>query len=207
MELTQNRIVKTVVLLLLLAAISQPIYTAFFLGAPEIDRRFMWRFEGIVFVLLAAFAGGALVLSKRYALGFSAIAFSAVFKLLAVGLGLTQFGPFTAAAELNADLSDVATSILALSFFSYNSANILLSLAALVFGMAKFSDGSRVLGGATILVGAIALVANTVVMMFGFQGVLPSPVAGASGVLVTCLLGVCVFRISRRDLLHHPKNE
>lgn len=199
MELTQNRTVKSIALLLLLAAISQPIYTALFLGAPEIDRRFMWRFEGIVFVLLAAFSGSALVFAKRYALGFSAIAFSAVFKLLAVGLGLTQFGPFTAAAELNADLSDIVASILALSFFSYNSANILLGLAALVFGIAKFSDGGRVLGSATALVGAIAFVTNTVVMMFGFQGFLPSPVAGGSGVLTTLLLAICLFSFGSKD--------
>lgn len=199
MELTHNRTVKSIALLLLLAAISQPIYTAFFLGAAEIDRRFMWRFEGIVFVLLAAFAGSALVFAKRYALGFSAIAFSAVFKLLAVGLGLTQFGPFTAAAELNADLSDVATSVLALSFFSYNSANILLGLATVVFGMAKFKEGARILSSASVLVGAVAFVANTIVMMFGFQGLLPSPVAGGSGVLATCLLGMCLITISSRD--------
>lgn len=199
MELTHNRTVKSIALLLLLAAISQPIYTAFFLGAPEIDRRFMWRFEGIVFVMLAAFAGSALVFAKRYALGFSAIAFSAVFKLLAVGLGLTQFGPFTATAELNADLSDVATSVLALSFFSYNSANILLGLATVVFGMAKFKEGARILGGASVLVGAVAFVANTIVMMFGFQGLLPSPVAGGSGVLSTLLLAICLFSARSKD--------
>lgn len=199
MELTQNRTVKSIALLLLLAAISQPIYTAFFLGAPEIDRRFMWRFEGIVFVLLAAFAGSALVFAKRYALGFSAIAFSAVFKLLAVGLGLTQFGPFTAAAALNADLSDIATSILALSFFSYNSANILLGLAAVIFGIAKIKEGGRVLGSASALVGGVAFIANTLVMMFGFQGFLPSPVAGGSGVLTTLLLAICLFSFRSKD--------
>lgn len=199
MELTQNRTVKSIALLLLLAAISQPIYTAFFLGAPEIDRRFMWRFEGIVFVLLAAFSGSALVFAKRYALGFSAITFNAVFKLLAVGLGLTQFGPFTAAAALNADLSDIATSTLALSFFSYNSANILLGLAAMVFGIARYSDGGRVLGSATALVGGVAFIANTLVMMFGFQGFLPSPVAGGSGVLTTLLLAICLFSLRGKD--------
>lgn len=199
MELTQNRTVKSIALLLLLAAISQPIYTAFFLGAPEIDRRFMWRFEGIVFVLLAAFAGSALVFAKRYALGFSAIAFSAVFKLLAVGLGLTQFGPFTAAAALNADLSDIATSILALSFFSYNSANILLGLAAVIFGIAKIKEGGRVLGSASALVGGVSFIANTLVMMFGFQGFLPSPVAGGSGVLTTLLLAICLFSFRSKD--------
>ena len=193
MDITERSAARMVALLLLLAAITQPIYTAFFIGAPEIDRRFLWRVEGLLFILLACFAGAGLVLAKRYALGFSAIAFAAVFKLLAVGLGLTQFFPFNAAAEVNADLNEVATSVIALSFFSYNSANVLLGLAATVFGLAKWAERGRAIGAITTVVGIVALATNTVVMMFGFQGLLPSPVAGASGVMATVLLAVCLL--------------
>lgn len=196
MEFTQSRTVRIIAILLLLVAISQPIYTALYIGAPEIDRRFLWGLEGLLFVLLAAFAGSALVMAKRYTLGFSAIAFSAVLNVVQVGVGLTQFGPFRAAAESNADLSDVASSVVAFSFFGYNAAKILLGLAAMVFGMARMSEGNKILGGATVLVGAVAFVANTLVMMFGLQGFLPSPVAGGSGVLATLLLAVCLFSIS-----------
>ncbi len=199
MEFTQSRTVKIVALLLLLLAITQPIYTALFLGAPDFDRLFMWRLEGILFVLLAAFSASALVLVKSHALGFAAIALSALLKLLAVGLGLTQFGPFTAAAELNNDLSGVATSILDLSFFCYNSGNILLGLAAVVFGMARLRAGGRVVGRATVVVGALAFVTSAIVMMFGFQGFFPSPIAGASGVLVTVLLAICLFSVRKKD--------
>ena len=199
MEFTQSRTVKTVALLLLLAAISQPIYTALYLGAPDIDRQFLWRFEGLLFVLLAAFAGSALVMAKRYTLGFSAIAVSAVINVIQVGVGLTQFGPFREAAEANAELSGVAFSVVAFSFFGYNAAKILLGLAAVVFGMAKMKDGGKLLGGVTVLVGAIAFVANTTVMMFGLQGFLPSPVAGGSGVLATLLLALCLFGIRSDD--------
>lgn len=195
MNITQRSAAKTVALLLLLAAITQPIYTAFFIGAPEVDRRFLWRVEGLLFIVLACFAGASLVLAKRYALGFSAIAFAAVFKLFAVGLGLTQFYPFSAAGEMNADLSEVATSIVAFSFFCYNSANVLLGLAAIVFGLAKWADHGRAIGAMTTVVGIIALTTNTIVMMFGFQGVLPSPIAGASGVVATVLLAVCLLGI------------
>ena len=38
MEISQSQTVKAVAILLLLAAISQPIYTALYLGAPDIDR-------------------------------------------------------------------------------------------------------------------------------------------------------------------------
>ncbi len=199
MEFTQSRTVKIVAILLLLVAISQPIYTALYIGAPDINRQFLWGLEGLLFVLLAAFAGSALVMAKRYTLGFSAIAFSAVLNVVQVGVGLTQFGPFRAAAESNADLSDVASSVVAFSFFGYNAAKILLGMAAMVFGMAKMSEGNKILGGATVLVGAVAFVANTLVMMFGLQGFLPSPVAGGSGVLATLLLALCLFSISSEN--------
>lgn len=199
MEFTQSRTVRILAILLLLVAISQPIYTALYLGAPDIDRKILWGLEGLLFVLLAAFAGSALVMAKRYSLGFSAIAFAAVLNVIQVGVGLTQFGPFGAAAEANADLGGVASSVVAFSFFGYNAAKILLGLAAVVFGMAKMSDGSKALGGITALVGAVAFVSNTLVMMFGLQGFLPSPIAGGSGVAATLLLALCLFSMSRED--------
>lgn len=195
MELSQTRTVKILALLLLLAALSQPIYTALYIGAPDVDRQIIWGFEGLLFVLLAAFAGSALVMAKRYTLGFSAIAFSAVLNVVQVGVGLTQFGPFRTAAEANPDLGSVAFSVVAFSFFGYNAAKILLGLAAVVFGLAKMGEGSKLLGGLTVAVGAVAFVANTLVMMFGLQGFLPSPVAGGSGVVATFLLAICLYSV------------
>jgi len=101
MELTQSRTVKIVAILLLLAAISQLTYVALSRYAPDIDRQLLWGVEGLIFVLMAAFAGSALVMAKRYTLGFSAIAFSAVLNVMQAGVGLTQFGPFRAAAAAN----------------------------------------------------------------------------------------------------------
>ncbi len=199
MEFTQGHTVKIVAVLLLLAAISQPIYTALYFGAPDFNRQFLWGLEGLLFVLLAAFAGSALVMAKRYTLGFSAIAFSAVLNVVQVGVGLTQFGPFRTAAESNADLSDIASSVVAFSFFGYNAAKILLGLAAVVFGLAKMSEGKKALGGVTALIGAVAFVANSLVMMFGLQGFLPPPVAGGSGVLATLLLALCLFSEGSED--------
>lgn len=199
MDLTHRRTVNTVAVLLLLTAISQPIYTALYLGAPEIDRQILWGLEGLLFVLIAAFAGSALVTAKRYTLGYSAIAFSAVLNVVQVGVGLTQFGPFREAAAVNADLSGVAFSVVAFSFFGYNAAKILLGLAAVAFGLAKMGEGGRALGGLTALVGAVAFVANTLVMMFGLNGFLPSPVAGGSGVAATLLMAICLFSVRSGD--------
>lgn len=199
MELTQNRTIKIMAILLLLTAITQPIYTALYFHAPDVDRQFLWGIEGLLFVLLSAFAGSALVMSKRYTLGFSAIGFSAVLNVVQVGVGLTQFGPFREAAGANADLGGVAFSVVAFSFFGYNAAKILLGLAAIVFGMAKLGQGRKLLGGAAVLVGAVALVANTCVMMFGLNGFMPRPLAGGSGVLATVLVALCLFTMSGED--------
>lgn len=193
MDVTQDRTVKVIAGLLLLAALTQPIYTYLYLEAPDVDRSFIWRFEGLLFVLMAAFAGSALVTAKRLTLGFSAIAMAAVLNVVQVGVGLTQFGPFRAAAQANPELEGVAFSVVAFSFFGYNAAKILLGLAAIVFGMAKMKAGGKLLGGAAALVGVIALVANALVMMFGLDGFVPSPVAGGSGVVATLLLALCLF--------------
>ncbi len=196
MDLSHSRTVKILAILLLLAAVTQPIYTALYLGAPEVDRQFLWGFEVLLFVVTAAFAGSALVMAKRYTLGFSAIAFAAVLNVVQVGVGLTQFGPFREAAEANPELGGVAFAVVAYSFFGYNAAKILLGLAALEFGMAKMKAGGKALGGLTALVGAVAFVANTLVMMFGLNGFVPSPIAGGSGVLATLLLALCLFGVS-----------
>ena len=199
MELTHSRTVKITGIFLILAAISQPLYTALYLGAPEFDRQFLWGLEALLFVLLAAFAGSALVRARRSTLGFSAIAFSAVLNVVQVGVGLTQFGPFREAAKLNGDLSVLASSVGAFSFFSYNAAKILLGLAAIVFGMSMIGTGKKILGGAAALLGALAFIANSSVMMFGSQSLIPSPLAGGSGVLATLLLGLCLLSVSRED--------
>lgn len=195
MELSQRSTIKIVAILLLLAAISQPIYTALYINAPEVDRQFLWGIEGLIFVLLATFAGSALALSKRYTLAFAAIAFSAVLNVVQVGVGLTQFGPFGAVAGANAELAGLASSVVAFSFFGYNAAKILLGLAALAIGLSKMKDGAKVIGGLTALVGTVAFVANTMVMMFGRDGIVPSPVAGGSGVAATLLLALCLFSL------------
>jgi len=195
MELTYKSAVKYTAILLLLTALSQPAYTILKNLAPEVNRQFLWGLEGLLFVLMAAFAGSALVLAKRYTLGFSAIAFSAVLNVAQVGIGYTQFDPFLEAAAANSDLKAISFSIIALSFFLYNAARILLGLAAIVFGIAKINEGGKLLGGIAILVGVVALVTNTLIMMFGIQSFMPRPVAGTSGFLATLLLAFCMFRL------------
>ena len=200
MEFTHKRTVKITAILLLLAAISQPIYTLLYQYAPDINRQWLWGLEGLLFVLLAAFAGAAMTGSKRYALVFSAIAFSAVLNVFQVGVGLTQFGPFREAAGAVPELRGAAFSVVAFSFFGYNAAKILLGLAAVVIGLSKMASGSKALGGVTVLVGVVAFLANTVVMMFGIRnGFIPRPLAGGSGVLATLLLALCLFTVSRED--------
>jgi len=200
MEFTHSRIIKITAILLLLAAISQPIYTVLYQYAPDVNRKWLWGLEGLLFVLLAAFAGAAMSDSKRYTLVFSAIAFSAVLNVIQVGVGLTQFGVFNEASKVVPELKSAGFSVVAFSFFGYNAAKILLGLAAVVIGLSKMGSGSKALGGITVLIGIVAFLANTGVMMFGLRnGFIPRPLAGASGVLATLLLAVCLFTNNRED--------
>ncbi|WP_017668861.1 hypothetical protein [Sandarakinorhabdus sp. AAP62] len=199
MELTQGRTVKIVASLLMLAAVTQSIYTALYLQAPDIDRKLLWGMEGLLFVVLAALAGSALAMAKRHRLGFSALVCAALLNVVQVAVGLTLFAPFGAMAKANAEFAGVASAVVAFSFFIYNCAKMLLGLAAVVFGMARLNAGSKALGGATVLVGAVAFVANTLVMMFGLDGFFPSPIAGGSGVVATLLLALCLFGTASDD--------
>lgn len=204
MEFTHSRTVKIIAIFLLLAAILQPIYTFLYLKAPGVDRQFIWGIEALLFVLLSAFAGAALVQTKRHALAFSAIAFSAVLNVIQVGIGLTQFGPVREAVKLNAesgsaDLGSIASSVISFSFFGYNAAKILLGLAAILFGLTLFKSAktlSKSLGGLAVLVGVLAFVTNSVLMMFGLQAdIIPRQLAGGSGVVATLLLALCLFSL------------
>lgn len=202
MDITFDRTVKFTGWLLVLAALSQPVYTALYVLAPEINRSPLWSFEALLFTLMAALAGSALVQAKSLHLGWSAIAMSAVLNIIQVGIGLVQFAPFREAAAANAELAGLESSVVALSFFGYNSAKVLLGLAALVFGMAKVAQGSKALGGLTALVGIVAMISNAVVMGFGLGtsvtggGFMPS---GASGVLATLLLAVSLLTLPKED--------
>ena len=199
MEFTHSRTVKIIAIFLLLAAILQPIYTFLYLKAPGVDRQFIWGIEALLFVLLSAFAGAALVQTKRHALAFSAIAFSAVLNVIQVGIGLTQFGPVREAVKLNADLGSIASSVVSLSFFGYNAAKILLGLAAILFGLTLVKSAktlSKSVGGLAVLVGVLAFVTNSVLMMFGLQAdIIPRQLAGGSGVVATLLLALCLFSL------------
>lgn len=199
MEFTQSRTIKITAILLLLTALSQPVYTALYISAPEVDRQILWGLEGLIFTLLVAFAGSALVLNKRYSLVFAAIAFSAVLNIVQVGIGVTQFGPFGAVARANAELSGLAGGVVGLSFFVYNTAKILLGLAALAFGMSKMKDGGKALGGLTALAGLVAFATNALVIVLDLHGTPVSRVAGASGVVATLFLAICVFGIKSDD--------
>jgi len=192
MEFTLKRNVQIIAAMLIAAALLQVAYTALYITQPEMDRLFLWSLEAVLFTVLAAFAGSALVQSKRYTLGFAAITMSAVVNIVQVGVGLTMFAPFRDVAMANEAFAPAAGAVVAFSFMVYNAAKVLLALAAIVFGMGKMNYGSKALGGLTVLVGVIAFVANALSMALGrgFSGDLP--IAGGSGVIATVLLALCL---------------
>ena len=120
--------------------------------------------------------------------------------MIQVGIGLTQFGPVREAVKLNADLGSIASSVISFSFYGYNTAKILLGLAAILFGLTLFNSSAKTLsksiGGLAVLVGVLAFVANSVLMMFGLQAdIIPRQLAGGSGVVATLLLALCLFSL------------
>jgi len=199
MEFTFKRNVLIVTYLLFALVATQAVFTVLFNMNIAGPRPFIWGLEAVLFTILAAFAGAALVQAKNYHLGWSAIAFSAVLNVVQVGIGVKMFGPFGGVAQQVEGLGPLIGAVVALSFMIYNAAKILLGLAALVFGMAKMNSGTKALGGLTAIVGAVAMVANIILIVFGRDGFLPPPVAGASGVIATVLLALCLINIARED--------
>lgn len=196
MQFTEKQTTQLVAALLFLAVISQAFYTLLYVAASDVPRQWLWGIEGLVFVLLAAIAGSAMVQSKEYSLGFSAIFASAILNIVQVGIGLTQFGPFREAAQGLEGLAPAAGSVVALSFFIYNAAKILLGLSAVAFGMSISQAGSTWLGRIAALAGFVAIVTNTIAMMFGRIDGIPS---GATGVVATLLLAICVLKLRSSD--------
>jgi len=199
MEFTHHRNVRAVALLLIVAALSQSVYTALYVAKLDVPRQLLWGSEGVLFAILAAFAGAAMVKSERLTLVFSAVAFSAALNVVQVGVGLTLFGPFRDAANADPALAPVAGAIVAYSFFVYNAAKLLLAFAALLVGLARLSEGSKLLGGATALVGGLAMLANGLAVVGASDLFGKLPLAGGSGVLATLLLAVALLGAAGED--------
>ncbi len=199
MEFTNKQSIQITAYLLLALAITQALYTVLYVAGMAVPRQLLWGLEGVLFTLLAAFAGAAMVQAKSYHVGWSAIAFSAVLNVVQVGIGLTMFGPFREAATKIESLEPVAVAVVALSFMIYYAAKLLLGFAALIFGVARLKGGARVLGGLTASIGIVAMLANTILITFGRDGFLPSPVAGGTGVLATVLLAFCLMSVDQED--------
>jgi len=199
MKFTNQQTVQITSYLLLALVATQALYTALYVAEMSVPRQLLWGLEGLLFTVLVVFAGAALVQSKYYQVGWSAIAFSAVLNVVQVSVGLTLFGPFREASSQLEALEPTVGAVVALSFMIYYAAKLLLGFAAVVFGIAKMNGGSKALGGLTALVGIVAVFANAVLIMFGRDAFLPSPVAGGSGVFATLLLALCLMSADQED--------
>ena len=185
--------------LLLVLAITQAIFTALYSAEISFSRQFAWGLEALVFTVLVAFAGAAMVQAKNSQLGWSAIAFSAVLNIVQVSIGLTLFSSFGKVAGAVEGAQPLIGGVVALSFMIYYAAKVLLGLAAVVFGMTSIAKGGKAIGGLTALAGVVAMFANGILISFGRDGFLPSGVAGASGMIATLLLAVCLISIYRKE--------
>ncbi|WP_077288343.1 thiamine biosynthesis protein ThiC [Cognaticolwellia aestuarii] len=198
MEFTNKRTMLITASLLLVLAITQAIFTALYSAEISFSRQFAWGLEALVFTVLVAFAGAAMVQAKNSQLGWSAIAFSAVLNIVQVSIGLTLFSSFGKVAGAVEGAQPLIGGVVALSFMIYYAAKVLLGLAAVVFGMTSIAKGGKAIGGLTALAGVVAMFANGILITFGRDGFLPSGVAGASGMIATLLLAVCLISLYRK---------
>ena len=95
MEFTQKQNLRILCALLILTVVTQALYTALYSYASDLPRLWLWRLEGLIFIVLAVIAGTALAQAKSYTLGFSAILISAVFNFLQVGIGPVSYTHLT----------------------------------------------------------------------------------------------------------------
>lgn len=199
MPIAHQNTVRAIALLLLLACITQGVYTALYVAKLEVPRQLLWGTEGLLFPLLAALAGAAMVRSERLTLAFAAIAFAALLNFLQVSVGLTLFLPFADAAKADPALAPAAGAIVAFAFVIYNAAKLLLGFAAVQVGRSRMAAGSKALGGATVLAGGLAMLANGAAIAAGGKVFGELPLAGGSGVLATALLAACLLGAARED--------
>ncbi|MEM6477024.1 MAG: thiamine biosynthesis protein ThiC [Pseudomonadota bacterium] len=198
MDLNFRQTAQYSAVLLIIAATTQAIYTGLYIAEIQPPRTLLWGSEGLLFTVLAAFAGAAMAQASRLHLVWAAITASAVLNVVQVGVGLTMFGPFREVAEAVPEAAPAAGAIVAFSFMVYNAAKVLLAFALIVAALAKMNAGSKALGGVSVLVGVVAFIANTLSMALG-RGFTELPIAGGSGVLATILLAVCLFTLPSDD--------
>ena len=198
MEFTHKRTTLITASLLLVLAITQAIFTALYSAEISFSRQYAWGLEAVVFTLLVAFAGSAMVQAQNAQLGWSAITFSAILNIVQVSIGLTLFSTFGKVAGAVEGAQPLIGGVVSLSFMIYYAAKLLLGLAALVFGLSFIAKGGKAIGGLTALAGGIAMLANGILITFGRDGFLPSAVAGASGMIATLLLAICLISLYRK---------
>ncbi|MBB1443027.1 thiamine biosynthesis protein ThiC [Pseudoalteromonas sp. SG43-3] len=198
MEFTNKRTTLITASLLLVLALTQAVFTALYSAEISFSRQYAWGLEAVVFTLLVAFAGSAMVQAQNAQLGWSAITFSAILNIVQVSIGLTLFSTFGKVAGAVEGAQPLISGVVSLSFMIYYAAKLLLGLAALVFGLSYLAKGGKAIGGLTALAGAVAMLANGILITFGRDGFLPSAVAGASGMIATLLLAICLISLYRK---------
>ena len=199
MEFTNKRTTLITASLLLVLALTQAVFTALYSAEISFSRQYAWGLEAVVFTLLVAFAGSAMVQAQNAQLGWSAITFSAFLNIVQVSIGLTLFSTFGKVAGAVEGAQPLIGGVVSLSFMIYYAAKLLLGLAALVFGLSFLAKGGKAIGGLTALAGGVAMLANAILIIFGRDGFLPSAVAGASGMIATLLLAICLISLYRKQ--------
>ena len=126
MEFTHKRTTLITASLLLVLALTQAVFTALYSAEISFSRQYAWGLEAVVFTLLVAFAGSAMVQAQNAQLGWSAITFSAILNIVQVSIGLTLFSTFGKVAGTVEGAQPLIGGVVSLSFMIYYAAKLLL---------------------------------------------------------------------------------
>ena len=154
----------------------------------------VWTVEAIAFIAIAVGALAAMADDRRR-LGWAALALAGVFNIVQIGMGLTLFKPVALAGE---EYTWMFRAVVSGAFGFYFIAKIALGMAAAAFGLAFMREArglaGRIIGGLTLVAGALAAVSNIAALGAGMSWLFA---AGALGTLAALLLGTVLAMSGR----------
>ncbi|MEM8696694.1 MAG: hypothetical protein AAGE05_11795 [Pseudomonadota bacterium] len=154
----------------------------------------VWTIELAAFAIIAV---GALVVAVRSTTAqtaWAALAFSGLFNVIQVGIGLSMFKPAAMAGEA---LAPMFSTIVAGAFLFFFLAKVLIGLAGIGLGLALVSGANgiaKAVGVISILVGLAAAAMNIFAIPQGMAMVFEAGAAGTAAALTT---GIAAWMVTR----------
>lgn len=154
----------------------------------------IWTIELAAFAAIAVAALVAMVRGAAAPSAWAALAFSGLFNVIQVGIGLSMFQPAATAGEA---LAPIFSTIVAGAFIFYFLAKVLIGLAGIGFGFALVAQGSTAIKAAGLLSVVVGLGAAAINILAIPQGMAMVFMAGAAGTAAALTTGVAAWLVTR----------